>query len=110
MPNTWNIKIHSNGNATPSTQHVNVGDTVTFDSDKGSWSVDFGSAANSPFTPIYQFNGAQDTPQSGTVTGAPSTTPYKYTSCCTPSGGSQACQDPDIVIDSSPLPHTGKKY
>ena len=105
MPNTWTVKIHSNGNATPSSQHANNGDTVNFTSDKGAWTVTFDN--NTSPLPNTSYSGAKDASGGGVVSGTIGQT-YKYTSCCTPTGGSQSCQDPDIVIDSTPL--GGKTY
>jgi plastocyanin len=96
MPNTWTVKIHSSGNATPSSQHVANGDTVNFTSDQGAWTVTFDNGSPLPNT---SYSGAKNASSGGVVSGTVGTT-YKYTSCCTPNGGTQSCQDPDIVIDS----------
>jgi hypothetical protein len=107
MPSPWTVKIHSNGNATPSSQHVINGATVKFTSDHGAWSVTFDN--NTTPLPKTSYSGAKDTSDGGVISGVIGTT-YKYTSCCTPDGGTQSCQDPDIVIDSTPIEGTKKAY
>jgi hypothetical protein len=107
MPNTWTIKIHSDGKATPSSQHAINGDTVNFISDKGPWTVTFDSGSPLPQT---SYGAGDNQSQGGTVNGTVGQT-YKYTSCCTPEGGTtKNCQDPDIVIDSTPVGGSGHKY
>src|SRR6266496_3916754 len=101
MPNnTWTVKIHTSGNATPSTQHVINGDTVNFTSDQGGWTVTFDN--NTSPLPNVRYSGAENASAGGVVSGTVGTT-YKYKSCCTPSGGTQSCVDPDIVIDATPI-------
>ena len=100
MPNTWTVKIQSNGNATPSSQHVKNGDTVNFTSHHGAWTVAFDN--NTSPLPNISYSGAKNVSSGGVVSGTLDTT-YKYNSCCTPNGGTQSCQDPDIVIDGTPL-------
>ena len=103
MPSPWTVKIHSSGNATPSTQHVNNGDTLNFTSDKGAWTVTFDSGSPLPNT---SYSGAKDVSSGGVVSGTQGTT-YKYKSCCSVNGGTPSCVDPDIVIDSTPIPNPG---
>ena len=100
MPNTWTVKIHSNGNATPSSQHAKNGDTVNFTSDHGAWTVAFDN--NTSPLPNTSYSGAKNGSSGGVISGTVGTT-YKYSSCCTPNGSPQSCKDPDIVIDGTPL-------
>jgi hypothetical protein len=95
MPDTFTVKIHADGHATPEHQHGKNGDTVLFTSDQGSWTVTFDSG-----TPLPQasYSGNQGASAGGVLNGTVGTT-YKYTSCCTKSG-TTTCQDPDIIIDS----------
>jgi hypothetical protein len=97
MPRTFTVKIHSSGNATPSSQHAQNGDTVNFTSDQGAWTVAFDNTSPLPNT---SYSGAQNATGGGVINGTVGTT-FKYTSCCTV-GGTRTCQDPDIVIDSTP--------
>ena len=96
MPNTFRVKIHRDGKATPAHQHGSNGDTVLFTSDEGSWTVTFDGSSPLP-QPSYSGNSGQS--NGGVLNGTVGNT-YKYTSCCTPSGGTQSCEDPDIIIDS----------
>jgi hypothetical protein len=75
---------------------VKNGDTVNFTSDQGAWSVTFDSGSPLPQS---SYSGAKNISAGGVINGTVGTT-YKYTSCCTPDGGSQSCVEPDIVIDS----------
>ena len=93
---THTVRIHSDGSASPASQHVNNGDTVNFTSDHGAWTITF--SGGSPL-PRNNYSGAKSASDGGIVSGTAKHT-YKYTSCCTPDGGSQTCQDPDIVIDA----------
>jgi hypothetical protein len=76
---------------------------VNFISDHGAWTVTFDSGSPLPNT---SYSGAQGASSGGVVSGTVGNT-YKYTSCCTPNGGTQSCQDPDIVIDATPIPNPG---
>jgi len=97
MPNTTRtVRIHSNGNATPESLHAENGDTVNFTSDHGPWSITFDSTSPLPNT---SYSGAQGASAGGVLNGTVGAT-FKYTSCCTPPGGTQSCQDPDIIIDA----------
>ena len=98
MPSPWTVKIHSDGNATPSTQHVKNGDTVNFTSHKGAWTVTFDN--NTTPLPSATYSGAKDASSGGVINGTVGTT-YKYKSCCSTNGGTPVCVDPDIVIDST---------
>ncbi len=98
MPVPHAVNIHSSGNATPNSQHAFNGDTVTFTSNQGAWRVTFEN--NSSPLPKTSYSGAKGTSDGGVVNGTAGKT-YKYTSCCTPDGGKQSCQDPEIVIDST---------
>jgi hypothetical protein len=100
MPSPWTVKIHSSGNATPSSQHVKNGETVYFTSDQGAWTVNFANGSPLPNT---SYSGAKDASSGGVVKGNVGAT-YKYTSCCSPNG-TPNCQDPDIVIDAT-IPNT----
>ncbi len=95
MP-THVVNIHSDGHATPNSQHALNSDTVSFTSNQGAWSVTF--TGDSPFQGgVTCLSGAQGETKGGTVSGSPGT--YKYTSCCTPPGGTPQSVDPEIVID-----------
>src|ERR1700686_5503625 len=103
MSNTWTVDIHSDGHATPSTQHVNNDDTLDFTSHQGAWTVTFDSGSPLPNS---TYSGAKDESCGGLVNGIVGTT-YKYKSCCSVNGGTPVCVDPDIVIDSTPIPKPG---
>jgi hypothetical protein len=91
------IKIHSNGHATPHPLHVHNGETVNFTSDDGAWTVDF-KDNRSPL-PKLSYSGAKGASDGGEVKGTKGEK-YSYTSGCTPDGDTKHSVDPDIIIDA----------
>jgi hypothetical protein len=69
---------------------------VLFTSEQGPWTVTFDSGSPLPQS---SYSGNRGQSNGGVLNGTVGNT-YKYTSCCTPPNKPQACEDPDIIIDS----------